>query len=368
MLVLVFLCILIFSLWDRYYTYDSYEVLSEVTLENIGMVGCVDFGENILCYSRDGVTCIDTSGQKLWIESYEMKNPIISVNGDYAAIADSQGNSLYIFGTDGKVGQATTTLSILRVTISSTGVVAVTQEDSDAGYVYFFSKDGSALDISIKALLTGDGFPIDLSLSPDGTRLIVGYQYINGSTISGKAIFYDFSEIGKNYPNRVLGGENEAFDDSLIARVWYLTDDYSFVAADTGLYFFSSKNATAPQLSKSYTENIRVSCIFTSREYVGAITQSTADETYSLSVYSASGNEVFTKTLDETYTNGKIYGQYVFLYGSSSGSNTCAIYNMTGTAKYSGSVDFSVSSIRRGFWADEFVLIGSSNIKKIKLK
>ena len=48
------------------------------------------------------------------MQSYEMRSPVVSVNGDFVAIGDQQGNSIYICDKNGTQGQATTLLPILR--------------------------------------------------------------------------------------------------------------------------------------------------------------------------------------------------------------------------------------------------------------
>ena len=54
------------------------------------------FGDNMIKYTKDGASYIDASGKTVWTQGYEMKTPIINVNGDYAVIADQQGNQAYI--------------------------------------------------------------------------------------------------------------------------------------------------------------------------------------------------------------------------------------------------------------------------------
>lgn len=76
---------------------------------------------NVLKVTRDGASYIDNKGKTIWTESYEMKNPIVSVMGDYAAIADRQSNSIYICNTDGTQGSATTVLPVSKVAVSGTG-------------------------------------------------------------------------------------------------------------------------------------------------------------------------------------------------------------------------------------------------------
>ena len=56
----------------------------------------VDFGDGVIKYTKDGASYIDGRGKTIWIQSYEMKSPFVSVNGEFAAIGDKQGNSIYI--------------------------------------------------------------------------------------------------------------------------------------------------------------------------------------------------------------------------------------------------------------------------------
>lgn len=37
-------------------------------------------------YTKDGASYLDSRGKAVWILSYEMKHPMITVNGDFAAI------------------------------------------------------------------------------------------------------------------------------------------------------------------------------------------------------------------------------------------------------------------------------------------
>ncbi len=69
------------------------------------------FGDNVIKYTKDGASYIDASGKTIWTQSYEMKTPIININGDYAVIADQQGNEMYICSKEGCTGTAKTQAS-----------------------------------------------------------------------------------------------------------------------------------------------------------------------------------------------------------------------------------------------------------------
>lgn len=236
--------------FSRYHRYTSYSLKWEKELPEGSFVGYEHFGDNVLKYSHDGATYLDRSGTERWIDSYEMNNPRAYVSGDYACIYDIQGYQIRIYDVTGQVGTATTLMPVTKAVVSEAGNCASILEDDDASYINFYKKDGTEQDISIKTRLTGDGYPMDLALSPEGTRLITAFAYMDGTALRSKVVFYDFSEIGKNIPNRLVGGFEEPFKDSLVARVRFLNSTYSYAVADTGIYFFSSRNLSSPELIK----------------------------------------------------------------------------------------------------------------------
>jgi len=110
--------------YQRNYIFTSYKTVLETGISEGSLVGYEMFGNNVLKVTKDGVSYIDDKGENIWMESYEMKNPTVSVKGDYAAIADMQGNSIYICNTNGVQGRVTTALPVSKVAVSGIGIVA----------------------------------------------------------------------------------------------------------------------------------------------------------------------------------------------------------------------------------------------------
>ncbi|MFQ8777183.1 MAG: DUF5711 family protein [Roseburia sp.] len=59
---------------------------------------------------KDGASYIDASGKTIWTQSYEMKTPIININGDYAVIAISREMRCTSRSKEGCTGTAKTQL------------------------------------------------------------------------------------------------------------------------------------------------------------------------------------------------------------------------------------------------------------------
>ena len=318
-----------FYYYQRNYQYVSYETAWQTDMNEGSLVGYESFGNNVLKYTKDGASYLDNHGKTVWTESYEMKNPIVTKQGDYVAIADRQGNKIYIFGSTGKVGEASTVLPISKVTISGTGIVAAVVEDSTASYVMFYDRDGSSLQVGIKTIISGDGYVLGEALSEDGTQLMCSVVYIKNGELKNRVVFYDFSEVGKNVPDRIVGG-------------------------------FAS-----PALVAQVAVESEIQSVCYNKDYVAMILKNPSGEyTSSLQVYRKDGSHMFTKDFTYEYTHLDIDDDLIILYNE----NSCEIFNMAGVQKLYATFDFTVSKIRKGRFPNTLVVSGPQQMREIKLR
>lgn len=350
--------------YQRNYQYTSFETAWQIEINEGSLVGYESFGSNVLKYTKDGASYIDNRGKNIWTESYEMKSPIAAVQGDYAAIADMQGNSIYICNLEGRQGQATTLLPISRIAVSGTGIVAVIQEDASSSYIDFYDQTGNKLDIQIKSRMGNNGYPMDISLSQDGTQLVCSYVYHQSGEVKSRVVFYDFSEVGKNIPTRVVGGFDEQFAGTMVPRLTYMGEPYSCAFSGNGLTFFSSKNLASPELVVQVPIEEQIESVFYSDEYAAVIVRNTSGEFASrLEVYRKDGTHVLSQNFSYEYTGADIDGDLIILYNEDS----CEIYNTAGVKKLYAAFDFPISKIRKGRFPDTLVVTGPQQMREIKL-
>lgn len=359
--------------WEKSMRYtDSAGTGEEAGAEEAGksvstgsFVEFVYFGENMLKYTKDGATYIDANGKNIWTESYEMKTPIVNVNGDYVAIADQQGNNIYICNKEGKTGIAKTQLPITKVAVSAIGVTAALVEDSTASYIFYYKKDGSSLGIDIKMLLSGDGYPLDLALSPDGKQIAMSVKYMKNDTLKTKVVFYDFSEIGKNVENRFVGAFEEEFDDKMVARVRYLNADTVCAFSDKGLTFISVKNVIPDTEVVTVPVEEKIDSICYSEKYAGVVVDNPSGNPNRIDIYTTDGKRAASFDFDYPYSGVKIDGEQVILYNEES----CRVYNLNGHKKFEAQFDFAVSCVRSGkSRLGSLIVAGSEKMQEIKLK
>ncbi len=377
--VMVILCIVAGVLggifwYSRFAKLENTTVVWERQMEQTEgtFTGYASFGENVLKYTRDGASYIDASGKDIWIQSYEMNAPVVAVCGGYAAIADQQGNSIYICDQTGCLGVATTVLPISRISISSRGMVAAVVEDQLSSNVCYYQRDGSELEIYIKGLLSsedsqsdsGIGYVLDADLTPDGNVLMGSYFYVQGGQLRNRVAFYNFSEVGKNAVNRMVGGFHEIYENSMVARVACLSDSRAVAFADNSLTFYSLRDQMSPEMTLLVPVEEEIRSVFYNENYVGIIVYSASGEDeYRMDVYEADGTKAFSEEFSYDYSQAAVEGDMVFLYNEDS----CRIYNHYGNLKYEGTFDYTIAKITKGKIPNQIIVTGPQIMQELLL-
>lgn len=355
--------------WNIYHgrkSYRAYAVLNQQDVSQGSLVGYEPFKRGFLKYSKDGVSYIGEKNETYWSSSFEMKDPVIDVNGAYAVIADRTGNTLQIFDEKhGKIGECRTERSLDSASISAGGIVATLEEDSVASYIQFYNPDGTVLDITVKALLEGDGFFTALDLSDDGSQVIVGVAYLEGGVLHGKVAAYDFSEKESSGKGPMRGGVEPFAGKNLISEVRYLQNGTAFAASTRGLFFFRVGEQKVEGYSSVEAEEEILSLCF-DRSYVGIVLNDTVSKNgpYRIELYNSSGERVMHANFGEHYSASFVDKGTVFLLGS----DTLTIFLKNGTKQFSGNVDFSLVRAVRRPGENRYLWLGASHIKEVKLK
>lgn len=372
-IILILLLLIAAGIFTAYryiggHEYTTYTVAWEkvVPASESGFAGYEKFGDNLLKYTKDGATYIDKSGNPVWSLSYQMKSPICYVNGDFAAIADQQGNTIYICDKTGVRGEASTLLPILRVSVSAYGVAAALVEDGKATYITFYQPDGSELkETGIKTVMEKSGYLMDLALSPDGTQVMVSVLYQKDGALKNRIVFYNFSEFGKSYPDRLVGGFDDEFADSLCPRVRFLNEDRAVAIGDDQIDFFSLENVTSPELLKQIPVAEEIQSVDYSDGYVALVVDNPSGEyDYRLDVYKADGSTAFSKEFNFQYRQLDIDGDFVIMYNE----NSCVVYSMSGKERFSGEFDFTISKVTRGAAFNSLIITGGDTMRELRLK
>ena len=87
------------------------------------------------------------------------------------------------------------------------------------------------------------GYPMDLSLSPTGTGLILSMIYMDQGSMQSRITFLNF-DVGKSSSDRVVGVF--PYGETLFPQVEYLSDARACAFGDSQIEFYSLQNEASP--------------------------------------------------------------------------------------------------------------------------
>jgi len=322
-----------------------------------------NLGGNILLYSKDGASCIDAKGNVLWNQTFEMQEPMLSVCNDVAAIGDYNGRTVYVVSSTGQLGTVNTNLPIRKIGVSQNGVVAAVLDDSKVTRILLYNgnenTDTSIVDI--KATMDKSGYPMNLSLSPNGKLLAISYLHVNSGEMKSSVAFFNFGEVGKNESDNYVSGYD--YPDTVIPYVQFMNNHAAFAVSDDRIVFFEGSEKPGNKATALLSEEVQG--IYYNENYVGLVfNDQTGESAYRLDVYNASGDKIHSQLFDLDYTDIIFYKDQVIIYNDMD----CRICNMNGVDKFSGVFEKPVSLLVPTSSNYKYVSVTSSSVDVIELK
>lgn len=359
--VLLTVLILINRMWSRK-SFSEFTIIDSAPISVVSSATAQKLGESVLVYSKDGASCMDAKGKAIWNRSYEMQSPIVSVCNTTAAIGDYNGRDIYVVNEEAILGTVHTNLPIRAIAVSDNGVVATVLDDSDVIriYVYDGNEDTSEPIVQAKATMAKSGYPISVSLSPNGKLMMVSYFYVDSGNMKSSVSFYNFGEVGSNKVDNFVSGFD--YSNSVMPYVQFLDNDSSFGISDDRIVFFSGNEI--PENVATALLNEKVMGVYYSPSYVGLVfIDSTGEGIYRLDTYSPSGSKLSSIKFNVEYTDIKYTKDQIIIYGSTE----CQIFTVKGVEKYLGNFDNTVKLLLPGKSAYKYTLITPTELDMVEL-
>lgn len=344
--------------------YNSYEVIEETSVKNAAVVDYIPYRKSLLKYSKDGATYVDEKDRTVWNETYAMKMPVADVSGDYVAIADLNGNDVYIFDVAGKVSATTMPYKICDVAVASQGVFAVILESENENYISIYDKNGDLIS-EIQTTLDKSGYPMDVDLSENGQKLFSTYLYLDGATARNGLAAYNFGEVGQNEnADRLVGGYQ--LEDTIVPKVEFLDNNTICAFGDTQFIIYSMREKSSEKARISFEEEVR-SVVYSS-EYIGIVIRNEKreegnDAPYILELYNTSGRKVMTKLVDFDYSNVRMTSDEIIFTGGSE----CRIYTIKGKLKFSYGFSKNVIDMIPTGYGRRYIVLYDSGSELVRL-
>lgn len=342
--------------------YTSYEIVSSVEMSSIDSSICRRLGNGIVSYTNDGANYTNVQGEVQWNQTYEMQEILVSDCNDVIAIGEYNGNSIYIYNTEKKIGEINTTMPIRNLAVASTGRIAVSLADTSVTWIYIYDATGKQ-EFYVKSTMNQSGYPVSLSLSPNGELLAITYMYVESGVIKSNVSFHNFGEVGQNQTDYYVSGYT--YTDTIIPYIKFMNSSTGYAVGDNRLMIFSGSQK--PVLSAEYLLDSEVKSVFSNDKYIGLVVESNnSDNRYQLEIYNTDAQKVETYYFNIDYTDILFGQENVTIYNETE----CLIHTFDGVDKYEGNFDKSVKLMLLSGKGNnyKYVLLTKDSVDTIQLK
>ncbi len=365
--VLLVLVIAITATTAAYYYMKNTTYSSVQVVEKHGSIGTdnghyIQYGDSVLKYSKDGVALFTQEGEQLWNQPCQMSNPIAEVSAGKEkasfVIADKEGTSIQVFRESGLRGEIQTPRPIEKVAVSEQGIVAVILQDGETPQILCYDAKGNIL-VKHVASLENTGYPMDISISPDGNVLLVSYLCIEGNVMSTKVVYYNFGEAGEDKPDHLVA--QKEYQDIIVPTTAFISEKKSLLISDQSFIIYDGLEQ--PEEEKAIELEKEIKSVAYNEEYIVFVLKNEDTAAYELRIFGAGGVQLGSTMFEGEYSNIKIADDEIIMFAT----NRCAIFNEKGRCRYQGTLENSIISIIPIRGLNRYMMISTSGFEEVQL-
>lgn len=357
--IILFIIFALF-LYHKLRIYDKYTVKSVVERTESSASVTLNLGANTVTYSKDGVSCLDTNGKKVWNQTYEMQKPMVDVSGECIALTDYNGRDIYVMNSEKILGTISTSMPIKNIAVAENGITAAVLEEGTTTWIYVYDTKGNVLVYS-KTKMSNSGYPIEVALSPDANLMAVSYLYVDSGIMRSSVGFYNFGEVGQNELHNYVSGYN--YTDSVVPYVKFFDNQSVVAVADDRIMFYEGEQK--PAVAGETILSQEILSVYQSDEYVGLVFENTDTEhKYCMDLYNAEGVKKYSIEFDCDYTDIVIKKDIVVVYNK----NEWNVYTISGRRKFSGVYESNIQKIVPKGDIKNYMIITEDTMENVTLK
>lgn len=339
-------------------TYTSARALDTYTVSGASGSAYEQFADGVLKYSRDGISYLNQHGEEMWNQPYQMKNPVVDVNGSSATVADKGGNAVLVFNEEGVRGETQTNLPIERVRVSEQGIVSVILTDENEARVLCYDAAGNLL-VENKTSMNGTGYPLDVALSPDGETMQVLYLYTEAGAVKSRVIYYNFGESGEEKTDHLVA--QMEYEDTVMASGFFMDENISVAVGDNRLTIYRGGNV--PEETQNIEIKKQIKSVFHNEKYIGMVLKNEGKEGYELRLYNTRGQVAMSENFTGDYSHVKLCGSQVIMYD---GKN-CSIFTRGGIRKFDGEMNSNILEIFPVPGVNKYIVMNENGLEVVRL-
>lgn len=318
----------------------------------------VQFADGIVRYSRDGIVFLNRKNQEQWIQPCQIQNPVIDVNEETFAVADSGGNSILVFTKDGLKGEMETTLPIEKISVSNQGIVSAILKNDNSPTIATYDAKGNVL-VENQVVVSSMGYPAALCMSRDGKTLGVSYLSTKDGALKSKVAFYNFGESGKKKADNQVSMEE--YDGKIIPEMYFMDDNTSVAVSDNSFIIYEGKDV--PRKIKEVELNQEIKSVFHTDKYIGFILLNKGKSGYEARLYNKSGKQIMNKEFNGEYNNIKMVNDQIIMFAGSK----CCIITKNGIQRFKGDLGVDALEVIPTWGINRYLVMSANELNVVYL-
>ncbi len=340
--------------------YGSYKVLESYSSEANPSVKFASYKSKVIRYSNDGISLLSDKFQAEWTQGFNMQKPMVDICGDYIAVADTKGDSVYLFDGSGLVKKISVTYTTEQIRVTSKGSVITVLGDQDRKYLKYYDKEGDLIAEGM-VQLKKTGYPMNIDISDDGRLLVVSYLYVSNGIMKSNIVFYNFDNMGQTQLDKIVASYE--YESTIIPEIRFYGNEQVVAIGDNGVYLFEGREKPGLKKTIKFTEELE--SVFFDNDKFGLTFNLSGDEKpYKTEVYRSNGTRIGSFKMDTSYDTVCFSGQNILTYNDVD----CKLYSMSGAVKFSYTFDNRIYLMHPVNGKDRFVLVTSDTAQVINLQ
>ncbi len=340
--------------------YTEYTILSKSMRTDADTARYMSYNGNVLKYSQDGAEAFDSDNNALWNMTYEMSDPKVVYCQNFVALGDLGSTSIYVMDTQGTQSMIQTKLPVTDFAVAAQGVVAAVLDDSRAVRIVLYTREGNQL-ATVKCTMSQSGYPISVSLSPNGTLLGVSYVRVENGQLCSSVAFYNFGGVGQNEIENYVSGYN--YPDTIFPVLKFLNDSRAVAVGSDRLVFYSgnekpeslSENAVNEEIQGLYFGDNKTALVYRSGNSING---------YRVDIYDVTGKMLHSQEFNMAYTDIQLGNDLIIIYND----RDCLIYNLKGDRKFAGRFEDAALLMAPTSSRSRYILVNRDTVETIRLR
>ena len=351
-----------FFLYYQGLGYTGYTIISKSARVDADTAKYIGFNGHVLKYSNDGAEAFDGTNRKLWNVTYEMQNPKVETCGDMTAIGDASGTRIYVMDMEGTQTSIDTKLPTVNFCVAEQGVVAAVLDDGDAMRIKLYDRNGTEL-AGMKCTMSQSGYPIDVSLSPNGTLLGVSYVRVAKGALCSTIAFYNFGDVGQNEIDNYASGYD--YNGYLFPQIQFVSDSSCVAVGDHKVTVYHGDQK--PEETDEFDVEDEIQSVYYGKNQVGLVLRNGAgNDSYLLKIFDTKNKKEtvsVSQNFSLAYTDVALANGLAVIYNDTD----CQIYNMNGIQKFNGEFEDSVLLLVPTSSQAKYILVNRNTTQMIRL-